>query len=309
MVNETIRVYQIFYEGSQSKELDPAFIPLDARRSPEPRLYEIYWLLKLFDLGFYNDVDLAGVVSWKFRSKTHLTGTELIEFVRRNPGFDVYFVNPYPDLAYQFFNVWEHGERSHPGIKSLAQKLMDDAGYKLSIDEIGRNDYRSLLYCNFWVGSLRFWREYMRFLKPLFACSTDGHGARDKNPYFCMTTHDLRPAPFFPFIFERFFSTFLLANSSIKACPYVHSSRRTLLESWPPRADKDYVATTIRLIDDLDKRFCNDGASQEHRRLFNFFIDRGHAKPPAPRTDASRNDDFAWRGPHESLRGRAGLSR
>lgn len=285
-MNDTIRIHQIFYEEYQLRQLDPAFIQLDARRSPEAHLFEIYWLLKLFDSGFHNEADLTGAVSWRFSEKTQLTGREFIEFIKKNPGFDVYFVNPYPQLAYRFFNVWEQGENAHPGIKTLAQNLMDDADYGLSIEEMGRNDNRTLLYCNYWAGNSRFWREYISYVKPLFACSTNAHRPRDKNPYFRMTKYHLKPAPFFPFIFERLFSTFLLANDSVKACPYIHGQENTLIQ-FKTQKDKDDFARSIRLIDDLDGLFRHNGGSEEHRRLFKSLVKERGRKSPNLLTDAA----------------------
>jgi hypothetical protein len=104
-MGNTVKIYQSFYEDSQVPKLDRAFTPYDVRESPFPYLYETYWIMQIYDSGAYDEKEYCGLVSWKFNQKTGITGDRFLEFMERNPDFDVYFINPYPFLAYRFFNA------------------------------------------------------------------------------------------------------------------------------------------------------------------------------------------------------------
>jgi DNA-binding response OmpR family regulator len=42
------------------------------------------------------------------------------------PGYDVYFINPHPQLAYFYYNCWEQGEYWHEGLKKLSAKILKE---------------------------------------------------------------------------------------------------------------------------------------------------------------------------------------
>ena len=72
--------------------------------------------------------------------KTGKTGREFIDFIQANPGYDVYFINPFPQNAYYTYNVWVHGDYCHPGLMALAHRLFYLAGIPFNITGMGRND-------------------------------------------------------------------------------------------------------------------------------------------------------------------------
>ncbi len=276
------KIYQIFYKKGQIDQLDPAFIPLDCTRNPAPSLFEVYWQYRFYASGLYREADYTGLMSWRFQSKTRVPGKKFVDFIAKNPGFDVYFINPYPQLAYQFFDVWGHGEHCHPGIADLAERLLAEARYSASLTDIGRNNHNTLLYCNYWVGNAIFWEAYIAFIKPLLELSIAIQPDGRKNPYFRMTIHDGGSAPFFPFIFERLFSTFLLAIDGITALPYVYS-REEILDRAENHDERIILQRCIPAIDDLDLRFSRKSSAQ-HRALFITLTDcwNGRRKQSAP---------------------------
>ncbi len=217
----TIAIYQNCYVPEQFAKIDNNFLIYDGTHNT-PALYEMGAILDLFQTGKFEHAEYVGVVSPKFEQKTNITCRAFKDFILQDPGFDVYFVNPFPQKAYYHFNVWEQGELYHPGICSLTQELFDAVGYKINLSKIGRMTTQSLLYCNYWVGNKKFWNEYMKFILPLFEFITKQCSAEKRNLYFCRTNH-YRPTPMFPFVFERMFSTFLSIYPDIKAKFFFHS--------------------------------------------------------------------------------------
>jgi hypothetical protein len=248
-----VTVFQNYYTPSQRKWLDPAFVPHDGTRNPYPDLFEIYWLTKLYGKGLHRASTYTGLVSWKFFLKTRILGHEFLQHIQQNPGHNVYFINPFPEHAYAYFNVWDHGEKAHPGITALAQTLFDKVGYKVSLRDLWRNDHRTLLFCNYWVGDGVFWETYMSFLDPILKVATRGGLSPRRNPYFASTNHSGRIRPFFPFIFERMFSTFLLTNPQISTCPYVFELEG-ILDRCIFEKPRGHVRQYYELIDCMDRQ-------------------------------------------------------
>jgi hypothetical protein len=166
----TIKIYQNFFRDDQIAVLDPDFVPHDWRHNPHPEFRETIVFLEAHRLGRYLEAEHVGIVSWKFGQKTGITGRQFREFIERNPGFDVYFINPFPQECHSHFNVWTQGEYNHPGLSELARNLFETAGSKVNLERLGRNDSRTALYCNYWVGNKVFWDAYIAFVKPLFEC-------------------------------------------------------------------------------------------------------------------------------------------
>jgi hypothetical protein len=109
-------MFQNCYDRSWLGKLDPAFVPVDGTRNPRTSYREVALFVRLYHAGRHKEAEHTGIVSPKFGEKTNISGCEFLRFVEHNPGFDVYFVNPYPINAYYSFNVWEHGEIMHAGL-------------------------------------------------------------------------------------------------------------------------------------------------------------------------------------------------
>jgi len=120
-----IRIYQNYYSESHTTYLDPCLTPHDARASLQPDLYEVYWLVSLFENGCYLEQEYTGLVSWKFGQKTGISGRRAIEFITEHPGYDVYLINPFPELAYlfsMFGNAENAGILGSPELRRICSK-------------------------------------------------------------------------------------------------------------------------------------------------------------------------------------------
>ncbi|HIJ37789.1 MAG TPA: hypothetical protein HPP80_02735 [Rhodospirillaceae bacterium] len=242
----SVAIYQIFYNQQTEAARDEAFLPLDCRSDPAPERREIHHILAFFKAQRHYHSDYSGIVSPKFREKAKITGNHFINFINENPGADVYFINPYPHLSYFCFNLWDQGELVSPGLCDLANQVFAAAGYDIDVRKLPRNRTDTALYCNFWVGSRRFWDLFMPFVDGLVA-------ALDRLPE-AVQGRIFGPAPYlteatyFPFIFERMFSTFLALHPEVVAkpfhnCPadfepyYFSDMERLLIAEWGTMID------------------------------------------------------------------------
>lgn len=206
--NDMIAIYEPLYLSDQ-KLAEPAFRPLRTESNVHADWREFYLLVEMYRRGMHRQQSLTGLMSPKFGLKTGISGTQFIEFIDANSDADVCFINPFPHIAYLSFNVWMQGECVHPGLTSHAQALLDAAGVNMTIADIPRHGSGVLCYCNFWVGSERFWDAYVGgILLPIAQFL-------EKNPEATISRNVLsptwyhEPVPFLPFIIERLFSSFL----------------------------------------------------------------------------------------------------
>lgn len=225
-----VTLYQIAYSDATAVPADPAFRIFDCRDDPAPERRETYHMWRFFKAGRHRDHGLSGLLSPKFTAKTKLGGAALAAFIEAHPGHDVYFVNPFPALAYLSFNVWERGEFLQPGLAELANTLLAAAGHAVDVRTLPRNTPATLLYCNYWVGNGHFWQEFMSFLGTLMG-AVDGLPEALRRRLFREAPHESPGAPFYPFIFERMFSTFLLMRPDIKALAYPQPRRSMVCDT------------------------------------------------------------------------------
>lgn len=260
-MKNTVKIYQNIIHDNDFNELDPSFIPNDWRHNPTPELFEIAIFFDFYEKNIHKQADYVGAVSKKFFRKTKVPGKKFIDYIQNNPGYDVYFINPFPQISYYAYNIWEHGESCHKGICDLTQYLFDSANIPLRIDEFGRNNHKNSLCCNYWVGSATFWEGYISFLRHLFN-TIQNMPVDKKNQFFASTSHDNSYVPMFPFIFERLFSTYLSLNKNIKYLAYPRSGEEIIAACFDDRERHIYKAFGS-LIDALDASDTNSKVLKE----------------------------------------------
>jgi hypothetical protein len=209
-----IRIFQIFYDAAQRSRLDPGFIPYDNTANPRPAWREYHVFRTAYLQGDCPPDALTGFVSWKFRTKTRTSAAAFHRFIRRHPGRDVYFVNPARLESGSFANIWQQGEFHHPGLIDLAETAFRAAGRPLALATL-EHPPAATLFCNFWVGTRRFWDRYMAFCEPIFAAIEAGL------PSAAATRLDARAdrtidACYRPFLVERLFTTLLALDPTIR---------------------------------------------------------------------------------------------
>ena len=119
-----MRIYQNYYADGQDATLDPDFVANDGRRNANTHYREVGLFVRMYHAGLHRSADYTGIVPPKFGEKTGKTGREFIDFIQSNPGYDAYFINPFPQNSYYTYNVWVHGDYCHPGLMALAPAVL-----------------------------------------------------------------------------------------------------------------------------------------------------------------------------------------
>ena len=241
-------IWQIQYDDDVLGSFDPHFLKYDCRDRPEAEKREIAHMLRFYDEGVAGSRGAVyyGLVSPKFTEKTGISGKDFVAWIDANPGYDVYFINPFPQLAYWNFNVWTQGERWHPKLIVLADKLLATAGHPIRINHLSRNTNDTAAYSNYWVGNKRFWDAYMTFVRSLDG-AVDNLSRKNRSAIFSVAPHYAK-ASYFPFVFERLFSTFLLLRNDIRFLSYPYETKaiynkcqiemeRLIIREWGERID------------------------------------------------------------------------
>lgn len=226
MLAMAVRIHQIFYDDAQQPSLDPAFIPYDNRVNPSPEWREYHVFRTAWHAGLCGDGDVTGFVSWKFGAKTGLRGKQLVRFIQRHPGFDVYFAHPYRVEPQAFTNIWQQAEIHHPGILPLAQRIFDAVGIDVDLATL-EQPREHVLFCNYWAATLGFWNRFMAFCEPVHDHILRGLDEADERLIWSRADREI-DAPYVPFIMERLLTTFLALNRSVRflGLDVAHATRR-----------------------------------------------------------------------------------
>jgi len=252
-----VHIYQIWYDEKSRPDENSGIEAFDCRDKPEFLKREIAHLIRFYDeIVKHADNDCYfALFSPRFNEKTGLTIKQVKDFVSNNPNQDIYLFNPFPMHVYLDMNVWEHGERRHTGLKQLTQYLFDAAGVDFDINTKHRNNINNTVYCNYWVASKPFLDHFISFVKKLDS-TINSMPKHERDWYFVETTYHTK-ASFYPFLFERLISYFLLLNNNYHAQPYIYSSNSILIKKTK-RIDKIFYLNGYReKFDELEKDIDN----------------------------------------------------
>ncbi|VEW12902.1 Uncharacterised protein [Moraxella caviae] len=130
---------------------------------------------------------------------------------------DVYLFDPITAPSNLFVNQWAQGDSFHDGLSHAMQNLLGALKIPVRLD--GLIDYSdTVVYCNYWVGSPRFWQAYMAFADEFYRLieeDTDNQlGARS------FVAHSHSQYPMTPFIMERLPTLFMRLNPQFKRMVY-----------------------------------------------------------------------------------------
>ncbi len=236
-----VRVFQIYYKPEHRQHLDSAFEPYDNTGDSSP-LMEFNVFRKLMKSELVEGTNLWGAVSWKFGEKTGLSGVDLRSEIESNPGHDVYFCNPYPELEGPYHNLWLQGETVHPNFLILAREFFIAVDWPVShLTEIHPSGIFSA--ANYFVGTPQFWEKYINFIcEALAKAETNLPPAIKEMIYSSAANWSGRHAEstYLPFIIERSLSVFLTTQGAkLKMFKY----------SVPMRVNKENIH--IRLLREM----------------------------------------------------------
>jgi hypothetical protein len=242
MTAKPIGIHTICYSTELLDTVDPDFLPFDVSAEPQEDRRETAHMLTFWRLGKHREYKVSGLLSPKFAQKTGINGAIFNHFVASNPDHDVWFVNPYPHYFYLSYNIWEHGEIWYPGLSERASRVFAKAGLPIDLGKFPRSTWSTLLFSNIWAGTTEFWDQFMAFVSHMATHAETVPGVFDTVPYENGRT------VYFPFIFERLFTTFLVLHPGIRAryanfqtahiLDMTGNIDRLLIREWGPLIDK-----------------------------------------------------------------------
>ena len=160
-INQSIKIYQIFYNEETRNQIDPRYIPLDNTHSPKPEWFEFYPIKSFLDNNELEDNTYYGFLSPRFYEKTGVSAEQLIAIIQEKSqdNIDVFLSSlGFGSIAY-YQNSFEQGEVWHPGLKELSQQALNKMGVCINLDELVSSSY-STAYCNYIIGNKRYWHEW-----------------------------------------------------------------------------------------------------------------------------------------------------
>lgn len=216
------KLFQICFTEDQLKNVDPLLTPFDNTANERPELREYHNFVKAIDKNIVEDLNAWGFFGPRWKEKLRYGSPDIAYEIENNPGYDVYTFNHARIVDALFFNVWEQGEKWHPGIRQVVKKVLELMGHDSGILDDLMFD-QTTCYCSYFVATKEFWKDYLEFLAKVKDClenlseeekkiyESSANYARDKN------------LNLFPFIIERMFSTYLILNRDkikVHAKPY-----------------------------------------------------------------------------------------
>jgi hypothetical protein len=218
--NMNLKIYQIYYKPEQLSTLDSNAIPLDNTENLNPGLREYPIFKKGMDQAIKDGATHFGFLSPKFEDKARCSVKKFQDFCEGafNAGADVVFLNPKFVLEAVSTNVFTQGEVWHPGICDLTNTILFRM-YKTS--NANKLDVRNFLmnkhvyaFCNYFVGSVKFWKGYTHFVDH-FLAEVDKDEKIRSLMYEVSAGYNFDKAiPFYSFVVERLFSAYLFLYST-----------------------------------------------------------------------------------------------
>jgi hypothetical protein len=156
-----VGIYQIAYDSQGLHCIDPEFIRYFNRRKDQ--YFENSVIVEIYRSGRYRMFDYCGVLSWRFRQKTGMTGRELISLINQQPWYDAFAIIP---------GAMKKDE--HPYSRITCQPVMDLARAidDMNILPVKLYGFRGLkIWNNYWVAKREVFKSYVEnFLIPVIEC-------------------------------------------------------------------------------------------------------------------------------------------
>ena len=115
--NPSIGIYQPLFNEAIREYLDPGFITLDWLHNPSPELRELALHHHILQSRLFERHDLTGLLSPKFFSKTGLTSREVKDWIKQNPGHEIYCFDGRPFGPATRYNTVEQVLSAIRGLK------------------------------------------------------------------------------------------------------------------------------------------------------------------------------------------------
>lgn len=181
-MSKNLRLFQIYYNEETRNLLDPAFTPLDNSENPRPDWAEYWPIRNLLNSTTFAEDDYIGVFSPRFSSKTGIDGASARQLVDAAPEADMYSLSPYFDQGALHLSPFEQGERKHPGLMPLMEKLLPELAVTLNPRELVC-DQTTTIFANYFIARYTVWRAWFALSEQIFRICEAGDSdlARELN--------------------------------------------------------------------------------------------------------------------------------
>lgn len=186
---KNIKIYQIFYNDETFKQVDPLYIPLDNSSSSNSDWFEFLPIKNFLDNTELEDNTYYGFFSPRFESKTKVKAKDLISLINNSPDNIDVFLSSFGFNPISFHkNLFEQGERAHPGITNLSQKVFDKLGYYINLNNLV-SSVQNTAFSNYIVANKKYWLEWKNFADKFYDLveydiTELGEALRGKTGYF-----------------------------------------------------------------------------------------------------------------------------
>jgi hypothetical protein len=165
---QAVHIYQILNHYTSRQDLDPGFGVLDNSANERPDWFE-YWPIRKFLLGEALDENaFYGFLSPKFGLKTNLSAAVVHDFILRSGSADVILLSPSIHNSAYYWNVFDHGDSEHPGLKNVVRQLLQRLNLPHDLDALV-SDSRNTVHSNYFIAKPRFWRAWLAINESMFA--------------------------------------------------------------------------------------------------------------------------------------------
>jgi hypothetical protein len=168
-VMQAVHIFQILNHYTSRQDLDPGFGVLDNSVNQRPDWFE-YWPIRNYLLGETLDESaFYGFLSPKFAMKTSLSSAVVQDFVRASgPTVDVVLLSPSIHNSAYYWNVFDHGDAEHPGLKNVARQLLQRLDLPHDLDVLV-SDSRNTVHSNYFIAKPRFWKAWLAINEKMYA--------------------------------------------------------------------------------------------------------------------------------------------
>lgn len=257
----SVHIYQIYYDSASKSKIDPDFSSWDNSTNERPDWAEYWSIRKIWASveGELKDNDYLGIFSPRFQEKTGMTGAAVLDIVRKCNQPVVSF-SPFLTHIALYSNVFEQGERYHPGLRLALCDSLKVLGYPIEWSEV-LGTMQNTIFSNYFVAQISVWKKLMGWIEELFEIAE----AND-TPLAKMLNARVRyirgATPMKVFVFERLISVLLWKEG-------INAQLGMDFSSWKSakRVNDEQFSMVLRL-DALKSQFLRTGCIEYLNQFF-----------------------------------------
>jgi hypothetical protein len=218
-------IHQIYYDDASRAALEPGFIPLDNTSNERPDWFEYHPIRKFLLNHSLEHDSYYGFFSPSFAGKTKLSAAKVIDFIRANESADVVLFCPFFTDSALFLNVFEQGERSHPGLMRISQEFIDAIGMNVDLKTLV-TDSTNTVFSNYFVARAKFWKKWFHVAEQLYKRAEDASQSEASSSLVSDTRHmniqtqALQKVHHKVFVMERLATLLLSTSDAYKVAFY-----------------------------------------------------------------------------------------